>query len=141
MKHTLRAPMILVGAAVLTLGGLVWSEALACPFRHGPDEPLCLSVADGRNTIFTLRVVRHDMFDPPRQELRIVQALTNNTEPVLGLAYGSGLNTLVNLQGTVAGFFTGMQFKYSPNGGTGTGRVLGELQAHPSVTVTEVSCQ
>ena len=141
MKNTLRASLraIVVGSMVLGMM-LVPHDTIADD--HGPEEPLCLAVADGRTVIFTLQVPEPSQLNPGQDEQLIVKALANNAEPVLGLAVTAGRNnTLVNLQGTVAGFFTAMHFTYNPGTGKGTGRVIGELQSHPSVTVIEVQCK
>jgi hypothetical protein len=133
--------MMGAGAAALIFCTLISVySAVACPLHHRPEEPLCLSIADGKSIIFSLRLARHDMFDPPPHDLRLAKGLINNTEPALGLSYNEGHHTVVNMQGTVAGFFTAMHLTYDPNAGTGSGRVVGELQAHPLVTLAEVSC-
>jgi hypothetical protein len=139
VKQTLRAHMV-----EIVLGALMFAILMVphSALANGDErQPVCLSVADGRNALFTLTVQQQIMLSPPPYKLRVVKALTNNAEPALGVAYNGGQHTLVNLQGTVAGFFTAMQFTYNPKAGVGTGRVVEELQSHQSVTVTKVSCQ
>ena len=139
MNHALRAHMagIVIGALIFTV--------LIPPRRALADgdwrQPVCLSVADGGNALFTLTVQQRIMLNPPPNELWLVEALANNSEPALGVAYNGGQTTLINLQGTVAGFFTAIHFTYDQKSGTGTGRLVSELQPHPSITVTNVSCQ
>jgi hypothetical protein len=81
------------------------------------------------------------MFDPENGDTRVAKGTVNGLEPFLGVALETGPHAVVvNLQATVAGFFSAMQFNYDPDAGSGTGRVLGELSAHAHVTVTEYRC-
>jgi hypothetical protein len=102
---------------------------------------VCLNVTDNGNSVLTLTVSHRYMLEPDRDDLRTVKALVNGSEPALGAAVRTGPDTvLVNLNGTVAGFFSALQINWNSATGSGTGRVLGELTAHAQVQVTEFRC-
>jgi hypothetical protein len=135
----------ITGLATLTAALLLGAGALA-PNRAAADDGddagrLCLQVADGNTKLFKLNLRRGGMLRLEAGATAFVIGNLNGLEPVAGAAFNSGRGPLViNLQGTVAGFFTGMQIKYDPVTGTGTARVVGELTAHPNATVSQTSC-
>lgn len=129
----------LTGAVLLCVGALAPNRAAA----DDSDDParLCLVVADGGQQLFKLNLRQGALLHVEPGGTVIVRGNLNGLEPVAGVAFNPGKGPLVvNLQGTVAGFFTAMQLKYDPVAGTGTGRVVGELTAHPNATVRQTSC-
>jgi hypothetical protein len=112
------------------------------PAHHGHIfEPVCINVTDSGSSLFTLRVAHRYMLEPDSDDIRSVKAIINSAEPGLGVSIRTGRSmVLVTLNGTVAGFFTAMQLHWDPRAGSGTGRVLGELTAHPNVQLTQYRC-
>jgi hypothetical protein len=138
----------ITGLATLTATLLLGAGALA-PNRAAADDAddpldlarLCLTVADGNQQLFQLNLRRGGLLHLEPGATIIVRGNLNGLEPAVGAAFNPGSGLLViNLQGTVAGFFTGMQLKYNPATGTGTARVVGELTAHPKATLSQTSC-
>ncbi len=135
----------ITGLVSLTATVLLCAGALQ-PNRAAADDDddaarLCLLVADGNTQLFQINLRRGGIQHLEQGRTAVVRGDLNGTEPVLGVAFNPGSGPLVvNLQGTIAGFFTAMQLKYDPAVGTGTGRVVGELTAHPNATVSRVSC-
>ena len=135
----------ITGLASLAAATLLCAGALA-PNRAAADDSddparLCLMVADGNQQLFQLNLRRGGLLHLEQGATAIVRGNLNGLEPVAGAAFNPGSGPLViNLQGTVAGFFTGMQLRYDPAAGTGTARVAGELTAHPKATVSQTAC-
>jgi hypothetical protein len=116
-------------------------NAAACPNHHRGRDPLCLAINDGSQNLFNLRIEQHEMVLPGQDETRILRASINSAEPAVGIALRTGAHSVIlNLHGSVAGFFSAAQITIDPDTGSGTGRVLGELAAHAGVTVSEFQC-
>ena len=132
----------LVAVASGLLASLVLLAPRSAPANHGHYwDPVCINVADHGSTLFTMRVIHEYMLEPDPDELRTVKAIVNGTQPALGVAMRTGSHTAaLNVQGNVAGFFTAMTFNWNNQTNTGSGRVIGELSAHQSVTLTTVTC-
>jgi hypothetical protein len=142
VKNTLRTSLMGFVAGSMMLGMMaVPMNALACPHHHHDRDSLCLAVNDGSNNLFNLKIEHHEMVSPPQGETRVVRGIINSAEPALGIVLRTGAHSaVINMNGSVAGFFNAFQITYNSDAGTGTGRVLGELSAHPHVTVTEFQC-
>jgi hypothetical protein len=104
-------------------------------------QPVCLGLSEDGAALFKMTIVRRSMIDPREDDIRLVRSLLNETDPAIGVAVRSGRETvLMNLSGTVAGFFVAMQIRWNPRLRTGSGRMVGELTAHPRLQVSEVPC-
>lgn len=116
-------------------------QASAHEDRDRAGRPVCLSVTDAGSDVLTLQIPHRFMLEPDRDDLRLVQALLNQAEPALGVSMRrADGSVLVNLSGTVAGFFTAMQLTWNPRTGTGSGRIASELSSHPKVQVSQSRC-
>ena len=149
MTNAMRRSLVGVVSGCVLVGLVVAALSVdtdrAGAARDGDDERrearLCLTVADGGTNLFTLTISHRSMFDPDPDDVAVVTGVINDVEPAHGAALRTGRQrAVVNLTGTVAGFFTGMQITWDTQRHSGTGRLLGELSAH-RVTVTRVACR
>lgn len=124
--------------ACLSLG----MPALASEREPEDEAPLCLGLSENGNALLTLRILRRSMLEPDEDGVRLVRSILNHTDPALGVAARTARDTvLMNLSGTVAGFFVALRIDWNARTHAGTGRLVGELSTHPALQVREVSCQ
>jgi hypothetical protein len=141
VTNPIRRNLVAIASATM-LAGMVLLAPGEAPANHGRYyQSVCLAVTENGSSVLSLRITHRYMLEPGPNDIRVVKAVVNGAEPAMGLAMRTSRDTVVlNMNGTVAGFFTAMTMNWNTATNTGTGRILGELSVHSGLTINAVSC-